>query len=154
MRFTLQQTERWQWDLLATVDNLHQLVWFIQMILPPPPKSLARTMSQAERLAYRYRTACWPGDWVPYLEVAPDPRRSRSDAELLTGLFAANNPPTVTFVPALALRSELATVKHYEFGREWDVVCSRCGSVLPTTDPNALRLCADCEHRLYRRALY
>lgn len=157
MLFTQQQNEGWQREILANaakVGELRTLIWFVQMILPPPPKSMARTMTQAERQSYRYRTACWPGSWVPYVEVAPDPVLSRIDAELLAGLFAAKNPATMTFVPALALRSELAAIRHYEYGREWDLVCSRCGGVFATTDPVAVRLCAGCEYRLYRMAMY
>lgn len=157
MLFTSQQNEGWQRDILAgaaKVGELRTLVWFVQMILPPPAKSAARTMTQAERQAYRYRTACWPGEWVPYVEVTPDPLRTRIDAEMLAGLFAANNPPAYTFAPALALRTDLATVKAYEYGQAWDLVCSRCGNVFADTNPNALRLCAGCERRLYRMAMY
>lgn len=157
MLFTAQQTEGWQAEIIAgatKANGLDTLVWFIQLIMPPLPKSVARTMTQAERQSYRYRTACWPGAWVPYLSVAPDPRLTRIEAEMLAGLFAAKNPATMTFVPALALRSELATVRSYEFGSEWDLICSRCGGIFATTDPVAVRLCAECEYRLYRMAMY
>jgi hypothetical protein len=155
MRFTLQQTEGWQRDVLAAAaDDLTSLVWFIQLIMPHPPKSVARTMTQAQRQDYRYRTACWPGSWVPYIEVAPDPTLTRIDAELLAGLFAAKNPSTMTFAPALALRAEVTAVKSYEYGQPWDLVCSRCGGVFTTVDPVAMRLCAGCEYRLYRMAMY
>lgn len=157
MLFTAQQNESWQREILAgaaKAGELNTLVWFVQMILPPPPKSAARTMTQAERQAYRYRSACWPSEWVPYLEVAPDPERTRIDAELLAGLFAAQNPPAYAFIPSLALRADLTTVKAYEYGQAWDLVCSRCGNVFADTNPNALRLCAGCERRLYRMAMY
>lgn len=154
--FTQQQTEGWQREIIAgavKVGDLRPLIWFIQMIVPLS-KAEARTMTQAERQAHRYRAACWPSSWVPYVEVAPDPARTRIDAELLAGLFAAKNPQNITFVPALALRTDLEAVRHYEYGSEWDLVCSRCGGVFTTVDPVAVRLCAGCEYRLYRMAMY
>jgi hypothetical protein len=154
--FTVQQVPSWQKAILDQASRsgeLGALVWFVQMVLPAPPKSAARTMTQAEREAYRYRTASWPGAWVPYVEVAPDPVRSRVDAELLAGLFAAANPRSVTFVPALALREELAAVQHYEYGREWDHVCSRCGTVFQSPLAWTPKICAGCEHGFYRMAM-
>jgi hypothetical protein len=152
---TQQQTPAWQQAILAgatQANELSDLVWFVQMIVPLT-KAQRRTQAPAQQQAHRYRTACWPGAWVPYLPVAPDPMRSRIDAELLAGLFVAANPATATFAPALGLRSELATVQHYEFGQPWDLVCSRCGAVFGSTVPTALRLCAGCEYRLYRMAM-
>lgn len=79
MLFTNEQTLTWQNDIIdgaRRTGELDQLVWFIQMI-SPLTKAQARGMTQAQRLAHRYRTACGPADWVPYPEVAPDPCETR-----------------------------------------------------------------------------
>lgn len=155
--FTQQQTPLWQRDYLAAAarhGDLSSLVWFIQMIMPPLSTAQRRTMTQAEQQDYRYRTACGPGAWVPYVEVAPDPERSRIDAELLAGIFAAYNPAEIAFVPALCLRTELVAVKSYEWGSEWDHVCSRCGNVFTSTVAFLTPLCMPCVQRLYRMAMY
>lgn len=147
--FTTEQTESWQFqmlDMAGKANGLDTLCWFIQMILPPPPKPLARTMTQQERQSYRYRTACAPSDWVPIVRIGSDPKRSRIDAELLAGLFAAHNRDGVKFAPALALTADLQQVKHYEFGDPWDCVCSLCGSVFPGTVPD-VDICEMCERR-------
>lgn len=153
--FTQQQTEGWQQEILAGaahLNDLGSLVWFVQMICSLT-KAQRRTLTPAQQQALRYRTARWPGEWVPYVPVAPDPALSRIDAELLAGLFAAGNDPTVTFVPALALRTELASVRHYEFGEPWDHVCSRCGGVFASVVAEETPLCRPCVEALYRMAM-
>lgn len=155
--FTVEQTESWQRDILAGAaqrNELHELAWFIQMILPPPPKSMARKMTQQQREDYRFRTACAPRDWIPYIPVGCDPISSRQAAEVLAAIFAAHNAPEVKFAPALCLASDLAKQKSYEFGREWDHVCSRCGGVFASTVPNEVPVCAGCAVVLYRMAMY
>lgn len=142
--FTTQQTESWQnamLDTYAKAGALHDLCWFVQMIFPPLTKAQARGMSQQERQDHRYRTACWPKDWVPIVRVA-DPALSRVDVEVLVAFFAAANEQ-VKFAPALGLVSDLATLKHYEFGSEWDCVCSLCGMVFGCTVPD-VDICDGC----------
>lgn len=155
--FTVEQTESWQQAILSNAakqNALDELCWFIQMILPPPPKSMARQMTQKQREDYRFRTACAPRDWIPYIPVGCDPISSRQAAEVLTAIFAAHNAPEVKFAPALCLSADLAKQKSYEFGREWDHVCSRCGGVFASTVPNEVPVCAGCAVVLYRMAMY
>jgi len=154
--FTNEQTESWQRAIIAGAAQrkaLHELAWFIQMIVPLP-KGLARTMTQQQRLDYRYRTACAPKDWIPYVPIGSDPAASRYEAEILAGIFAAHNAPEIKFAPALCLATDLSTQKCYEFGRPWDHVCSRCGSVFLSTVPNEVALCEQCCTGLYRMAMY
>jgi len=154
--FTTEQTESWQRDIIAGAAQrkaLHELAWFIQMIVPLP-KSLARTMTQQQRLDYRYRTACAPRDWIPFIPLGSDPAASRYEAEILAGIFAAHNAPEIKFAPALCLMEELTTQKCYEFGQPWDHVCSRCGSVFASTVPNEVALCGGCCTTMYRMAMY
>lgn len=156
MLFTTEQTESWQRDILigaAQRNELHELAWFIQMILPLS-KAQARTMTQRERIDYRYRTACAPGQWVPYIPVGDDPAVSRCEAEILAAIFAAANPPTIKFTPALCLIDDLAQHSHYEYGSEWDYVCGRCGGIFTSTLPYEAPLCEQCCQFLYRMAMY
>lgn len=154
--FTAEQTELWQRDFIANAaqrNKLHELCWFIQMIVPLS-KAQARTMTQQQRLDYRYRTACAPKDWIPYVPIGSDPAASRYEAEILAALFAAHNAPEIKFAPALCLATDLSTQKCYEFGRPWDHVCSRCGGVFASTVPNEVALCGGCCTELYRMAMY
>lgn len=155
--FTVEQTESWQQAILSNAakqNALDELCWFVQMILPPPPKSMARKMTQKQREDYRFRTACAPRDWIPYIPVGCDPISSRQAAEVLAAIFAAHNAPDLKFAPALCLSADLAKQKSYEFGREWDHVCSRCGGVFASTVPNEVPVCAGCAVVLYRMAMY
>lgn len=143
--FTTQQTESWQNEMLHAYGKagaLHDICWFVQMIFPPLTKAQARGMSQQERQEHRYRTACWPGDWVPIVRVT-DPDLSRVDIEILVAFFVAANRPDVKFAPALGLVSDLTTLKHYEFGHEWDCICSQCGAVFRWTVPD-VDICDRC----------
>lgn len=153
--FTTLQTESWQHAMIATfarTNDLDKLCWFVQMIVPLP-KNMARTMSQQERTDYRYRTACAPNDWIPYIPIQDDPFISKTYAEILTAIFIAHNAPEYKFAPALALVGELACKKCYAFGREWDHVCAQCGSVFLSTIPNEVEICGLCNQHLYRMAL-
>lgn len=154
--FTQIQTESWQNETIkafARTNELNQLCWFVQMICPPPPKSLARTMTQQQRQDYRYRTACAPRDWIPYVEIGTDPIASRAEVEVLAGIFAYSNNPEIKFVPALCMVADVATQHSYAYGKEWDHVCNRCGSVFLSTLPNEVAICNQCDKYLYRMAL-
>lgn len=156
MLFTTEQTESWQRDVLADAarrNGLHELAWFIQSILPLS-KAQARTMTQQERLDYRYRTACAPGKWIPYVPVGCDPAASRCEAEILAAIFTAHNPPGIKFTPALCLSADLKRQQTYEFGRDWDHICNRCGAVFQSSVPNEVAVCGECCSALYRMAMY
>lgn len=155
--FTTQQTESWQQATIAAfarTSELDELCWFVQMVMPSPSKSLAKTMTQEQRIDYRYRTACAPRDWIPIVSMGKDPASSRIRAELLTMFFIADNEPSIRFYPALALTKEVQGKKCYEFlETTWDHVCSRCGNVFVSTDPDELRICLNCHHHFYRMAM-
>jgi len=143
--FTMQQTESWQDEMLRAYGKagaLHDICWFVQMIFPPPTKAEARRMTQQERQEHRYRTASWPGNWVPIVPVAPCPETSRAEIEILVTLMVCVDP-TVRLSPALGLVSDLTTLKHYEFGSEWDCICSQCGAVFRWTVPD-VDICGEC----------
>jgi hypothetical protein len=154
--FTNVQTESWQRDIIAgatKVNDLASLCWFVQMILPPPSKAVAKTMTQQERIDYRYRTACAPGLWIPYIPVGDSPEASRAEAEILAGIFAYSNAPHVKFAPALCLTADIEKQCSYVYGRTWDHVCSRCGIVFTSTLPNETRICINCNYHFYRMAM-
>jgi hypothetical protein len=155
--FTNVQTESWQRDIIAgaaKVNDLASLCWFVQMVMPPPSKALAKSMTQQERIDHRYRTACAPRDWIPYVKMGNDPATSRIRAELLTMFFIADNDPAIRFYPALALTKDVRGKKCYEFlEMTWDHVCSRCGSVFVSTDPDEVAICRGCNYHFYRMAM-
>jgi hypothetical protein len=154
--FTAIQTESWQRDIIdgaTQANDLASLCWFIQMILPPPSKAMARTMTQQERIGYRYRAACAPGLWIPYIPVGDNPEASRAEAEILAGIFAYSNVPEIKCAPALCLTADAEKQCSYVYGRNWDHVCNRCGTVFVSTIPNEVRICAGCNHHFYRMAM-
>ena len=146
MSWNIQQTEHWQDTIFAVAsakNDLDSLCWFIQCIRPLSKRD-RRKMNQQQIIDAVYKTACWPGNWVPFLPVGENPEVSREWAKMLANMFAASNPASWRFMPAICLRSELSQspVRCYEFGETWDCVCAICGCVFPacvTAD-----ICEDC----------
>lgn len=114
------QTKTFQRKVLeqAQRDNYAGLWWYIEM-----------------RLGLNsYASACYPGPWVPVIEVAPDPEITRHWAHMLAELFKeGGNLPTVSFEPALTSTETLRDTGCYWY--EWgdpvlvDAVCRGCGCV-------------------------
>jgi hypothetical protein len=147
--FTVEQSPSWQQEaikLYRREGKLDKLCWFVQMVLPPPPKSVSRKMTQEDRVNYRYRTAAAPKEWIPYVPLGDDPERSRQMIEMLAAIFAYSNPPQIKFVAALCSTEELLTQQVYEFGKEWDCVCGVCGQVFGCSVPD-VDICEVCHER-------
>lgn len=124
----VEQNEFQQREIIrqATKDgSLAELYWFIQMVLPPLTKKQRRTLPPAEVREYdrkRISTACAPANYIPVIPVAPDPERSRIDAEYLAFFFSLYNPDTIIFKPALSLQSEIEKVTCYRYPDEMPVL--------------------------------
>lgn len=125
---------------LATKDgSLAELYWFIQMVLPPLTKKQRRTSPPAAVREYdrkRISTACAPANYIPVIPVAPDPERSRLDAEYLAFFFSLYNPDTIIFKPALSLQSEIEKALCYLYpdatpAPQVDHICPHCGAISP-----------------------
>jgi len=148
MSWGVHQTEGWQQRIIAAATaqgTLGELCWFIQSYRPLS-KSERRGLTQEQIVNAQYRTAAWPGDWVPYVPVGDCPNVSRIWAEMLAGMFAASNLDDYRFHAALCLRSELEKVPlRYEFGEPFDCVCAVCGAVVldHTPDVNICERCAN-----------
>ena len=132
MSWKVHQTEGWQQQILAAATAegaLDLLCWFIQSYRPLSKRD-RRGLTSEQIVDAQYKTAAWPGDWVPYLPVGDHPQVSRAWADMLAEMFAASNPDDYRFSPALCLRSEVEKIpRRYEFGEPWDCVCSVCGAV-------------------------
>ena len=146
MSWKIHQAEGWQQQILrvASVEGtLDLLCWFIQSYRPLSRHD-RRGLTQEQIVNAQYKTAAWPGDWVPYLLVGDHPQVSRAWADMLAGMFAASNPDDYKFSPALCLRSEVEKIPHrYEFGEPWDCVCCVCGTVFPA-HTHDIDICEEC----------
>jgi hypothetical protein len=126
------QTRTWQnrvIDAASCAGELDRLYWFVEMQVL---RDRARGATRAERERNRHMSACWPGQWVPVVPVAPDALESRHWAELVVALFADANPRTTEFAPALTDVDELAKLgQWYEYGHspDIDIVCPDCGAI-------------------------
>lgn len=129
----LHQTYGWQREVIRKAQQrgeLHTLCWFVQgeRELSRPQR---RGMTPVQIVNAQYCVGAAPGNWTPYIPVGHQPWASREWADMLAQMFNASNDEW-KFSPALCLWSELVKMRlKYEFGDDWDCICSVCGAVFP-----------------------
>jgi len=127
------QTNTFQRKVIAGAsrqNELHRLFWIVEIRWPLSAISGGTSLEKEGR---RYTNAQHPGRCVPVIPVGPDPIASRHYAEMLCGLFAANNVGrSMEFAPVLADIETLAAAPWYVYGEQLpaaDIVCSDCGCI-------------------------